>query len=139
MTVQLSNALTGIDWTEAAEVFKLAPLGTREPEKLRLAFMNSQRVCVAKDGERLVGLVRAISDFEYQAAVYDMVLLPQYQGMGLGKKMMTHLLDGLDVQTVVLYAVPGKEPFYEKLGFLKMKTAMAKADDPERMRRFGLL
>lgn len=139
MSIQLTSNLIGIDWQEAATVFKLAPLGTREPEKLRRGFENSQRVCIAWDESRIIGLVRAISDLVYHAAIYDLVLLPDYQGQGLGRKMMTYLLDGLDLQTVILYAAPGKEPFYEKLGFVPMKTAMGRFADPERIRSFGLI
>lgn len=138
-TVSLSSDLIGLDWSEAARVFELAPLGTREPEKLRRGFENSQRVCIAKDDQRLIGLARAITDFEYQAAVYDLVLLPDYQGQGLGRKMMDYLLDDLTVQSVILFAAPGKEPFYDKLGFIKMNTAMGRFDDPERVRKFGLI
>jgi hypothetical protein len=30
---------------------------------------------------------------------------------------------------IILYSVPGKEPFYRKLGFKRMNTAMAIFDD----------
>jgi hypothetical protein len=34
----------------------------------------------------------------------------------------------LPVPNIILYAVPGKEAFYSKLGFRKMLTAMAKLE-----------
>ena len=50
---------------------------------------------------------------------------------GLGKAIVQHLLDQVQgYKKVILYAVPGKEPFYRKFGFRRMRTAMAIFDDP---------
>jgi len=40
---------------------------------------------------------------------------------------------------IILYANPGTESFYEKLGFRRMKTAMAIFSDQERAIRRGLV
>jgi hypothetical protein len=40
---------------------------------------------------------------------------------------------------IILYAVPGKEPFYRKLGFLRMTTAMAIFDDQAAKLKNGYL
>ena len=40
---------------------------------------------------------------------------------------------------MILYANPGVEPLYEKLGFRRMKTAMAIFSDQERAIRRGLV
>ena len=123
--IEYKATLEGIDWTQAAEVIRQAPLGTREPAKLARAFQNSfAHVAVCDDG-RLIGLARAICDGEYQAAIYDVVLLPQYQGKGIGKKMIQELYAQLPVPNVILYAAPGREAFYRTLGFRKLLTGMA--------------
>ncbi|MEW5801248.1 MAG: GNAT family N-acetyltransferase [bacterium] len=116
-----------IDWNEAVSVFEHAPLGKRrrDPEKLKRAFGSSYAVVFAFDSDKLIGLGRAICDGEYQAAIYDVVLLPEYQGKGIGKDMMMRLCDQLPVENIILYAVPGRQGFYEKCGFRKMRTAMA--------------
>lgn len=88
MTFTFSFELKNVDWIEAAEIFRRAPLGTREPEKLRRACENSYLVCFAYAGDRLVGMGRALSDGEYQAAIYDLVVLPEYQGLGIGRQIM---------------------------------------------------
>ena len=44
----------------------------------------------------------------------------------LGKQIVAHLVEqSRGYRKIILYAVPGKEPFYRKFGFLRMKTAMA--------------
>jgi ribosomal protein S18 acetylase RimI-like enzyme len=126
MSFTFSFDLKDVDWTDAAEIYRRAPLGTREPDKLRRACENSYLVCFAYDGDRLVGMGRALSDGEYQAAIYDLVVLPEYQGLGIGRQIMESIHRRLPVKTIILYAVPGKEPFYKKLGYYKLLTGMAR-------------
>ena len=66
-------------------------------------------------------------------------VLPTYQGQGVGKRIVLALLEKLPVGTITLFANPGKEGFYEKLAFRKMKTAMALFADPERQSARGLI
>ena len=40
---------------------------------------------------------------------------------------------------IILYAVPGKEPFYKKFGFLRMKTAMAIFENQQQQLERGYL
>jgi len=119
-----SSKLDGIDWQEAAQVVEKAPLGKRDPIELRQAFEASYAAIVVRDDGKLIGLARALCDGQYQAAIYDVVLLPEYQGQGVGKEIMRRLRDMLPVKNVILYAVPGREGFYAKLGYKRMLTAM---------------
>jgi ribosomal protein S18 acetylase RimI-like enzyme len=61
----------------------------------------------------------------YQAALYDCAVIKPYQGRGLGKLIVQAMLSKLSGCNIILYASPGKEGFYKKLGFRKMKTGMA--------------
>jgi GNAT superfamily N-acetyltransferase len=133
MEIELKTTNDGIDWAELAEIFRLAPLGTRPPDKLAIRFANSYAVCFAFDGRKL------ISDGDEHAAIYDVVVLPDYQGKGIGRQVMDGLLAQVDVPTVILFAVPGKEDFYRKLGFSKMTTAMARFARVDLMRQHGYI
>lgn len=84
-----------------------------------------------------MGFGRAISDGAYQAVVYDCAVLPDYQGRKLGSLLMRHILSGVSGCNILLYAAPGKEGFYEKHGFRKMKTGMALFSNAEFMREKG--
>jgi len=132
MKIEYKFKLDQINWSDVAELFKRAPLGVRDPTKLRKSCEKSYLTCFAFDDSRLIGMGRAISDGEYQAAIYDLVVLPEYQGGGIGKAIMDQIHNRLPVETIILYAVPGKEVFYEKLGYRKMLTAMAKKVTNER-------
>lgn len=128
--IMYSTEKQRIDWDEAVVVFGRAPLGKRkrDPEKLRRAFESSYAVVFVFDSDKLIGLGRALCDGEYQAAIYDVVLLPEYHGEGIGKELMKELCDQLPVENIILYVVPGREDFYKKCGFQKMLTAMAILD-----------
>ena len=123
--INYSADLSGVDWIEAARIFKKAPLGQRDPKQLAKAFKGSFACLAAFEGPKLIGLARALCDGQYQAAIYDVVLLPEYQGTGIGKEIMRRLRAMLPVKNVILYAVPGREGFYAKCGYKKMLTAMA--------------
>lgn len=139
MNLSLIHTAADIDWHELALVYERAPLGARDPDQLRRAYEKSYRVCFAYDGPRLVGAGRVLSDGEYYAAVYDLVVLPEYQGQGIGSRIMASLMEDLPPGPVLLFAVPGKERFYERLGFQRMKTAMARFRNPQRAREQGYL
>ena len=56
----------------------------------------------------------------------DVAVLPDYQGQGLGKAVVNKLVAlSAGHKKIILYAAPGKEPFYRKLGVKRMATAMA--------------
>lgn len=137
--ITLSFSCSGIDWDEAVTVFERAPLGAREPLKLKKTFENSYAVCFAFANSALAGMGRAISDGVVQAAVYDMVVLPEYQGVGVGKRILQSLLDKCEGMTVTLYAMPEKIPFYQRLGFEMLASGMARFRDPVLMREVGIL
>ncbi|MEW6076184.1 MAG: GNAT family N-acetyltransferase [Thermodesulfobacteriota bacterium] len=122
--IHYETTITNIDWGKAAEVFRLAPLGERDPEMLSRAFQRSYAYVFTYDDEMLIGLCRALSDGEYQAAIYDVVLLPEYHGRGIGKEMVRLLFNKLQVPNIILFSAPGREGFYRKFGFKKMLTAM---------------
>jgi ribosomal protein S18 acetylase RimI-like enzyme len=139
MNIEIRFGTAGLDWRAVCEIFKRAPLGSREPDKLRRASENSHIVCSAWDGETIVGIGRAISDRQYQS-IYDVVVLPEYQNKGVGRSIMNALLQSLPKGTnVLIFVVPRKEGFYRKLGFGDLKTGMGLFANPEKARVGGYL
>lgn len=139
MDIRLSDDVDEISWPELAEVIERAPLGKRDLGKLETAFRNSEMRCFAFDGATLIGAGRGISDGALRAAIYDLVVLPEYQGKGIGSRIMDYLMERSRAEIVMLFANPGKEPFYERFGFRRMKTAMAIMDNVDARRKQGLL
>jgi GNAT superfamily N-acetyltransferase len=126
MTISWSDSLADVDWGELAELYRLAPLGNKTPQGLRTAFGNSMFRCFAREDGRLVGVGRALADGVDCSYVCDVAVLPSHQGTGLGQQVVERLLAlSRGHKKVILYSVPGKEPFYRRFGFKRMTTAMA--------------
>jgi GNAT superfamily N-acetyltransferase len=72
----------------------------------------------AWDGDKLVGFVRALSDGYLVAYVEDVMVHEEYQRSGVGKKLMTRLLEEIGgVAKVNLFCEGPVVKFYEGSGF----------------------
>jgi ribosomal protein S18 acetylase RimI-like enzyme len=126
MSLDWKYSIDGVDWEELSALYRAAPLGDKKPDHLRKVFGNSLYVSFVYDGSRLVGAGRALADGGDCSYICDIAVLPDHQGTGLGKKLVGDLVErSRGHKKIILYAVPGREPFYRKFGFLRMKTAMA--------------
>jgi ribosomal protein S18 acetylase RimI-like enzyme len=112
-------------------------MGYHEPSLHRKAFENSYVTVFLYQGNHLIGFGRAISDGAYQAAIYDVAVNPDYQRKGLGSTIIETILTRLPQCNIILYASPGKETFYIKHEFKRMKTGMARFTNAENMREKG--
>ncbi|KAF8056840.1 TAP1 [Scenedesmus sp. PABB004] len=72
------------------------------------------------EGERLIGLARATSDHAFNATIWDVLVHPEFQGQGLGRALVEHMVRGLlraDITNVTLFADTKVVDFYKGLGF----------------------
>ena len=127
----------GMDWPEVEGLFVLAGLDGRIGAKLRRAFENSQVVCAAYVSSRIVGIGRALTDWEYHAFIYDVAVHPDFQKQGIGRLLMHGILDRVPVWRVMLVASPDVQPFYAKFDFVEHPDVRARlnwdklSDHPE--------
>jgi ribosomal protein S18 acetylase RimI-like enzyme len=129
-----------IDWNELSNLYKIAPLGNKNPDDLKMAFSNSMYKCFVYDGDKLIGVGRAIADGVDVSYLCDVAVHPEYQRCGIGKQIVRKLLEFSEgYNKILLFASVGKEPFYSKLGFDKMTTAMAIFKNRVRVLEMGLI
>lgn len=81
----------GINWSDVCGVIKKAGLATHSLEDTEKAFKNSFVSVLIFHNNLLIGTGRAISDGIYQAVIYDIAVLPEYQKKGIGKIIMEKL------------------------------------------------
>ncbi|MGE0623221.1 MAG: GNAT family N-acetyltransferase [Pseudomonadales bacterium] len=70
----------------------------------------------ARDGPLLIGAVRVLSDGYYFGTIPELLVDPSYQGRGVGRRLM-ELAWQASPSSLYFGAQPGKEAFYEKLGY----------------------
>lgn len=122
-----------MDWNNLSELYRIAPLGEKSAKQLKTVFSNSMFKCFVFSGKQLVGAGRALADGGDCSYICDIAVHPEFQGIGLGKAIVKKLIAfSVGYKKVILYSNPGKEGFYRKLGFQKMKTAMAIFCDNEK-------
>ena len=95
------------------------------PEQAQAGLNGSTYIIAANDGGKTIGVARLVWDGGYAALIKDVLVLPDYQGNGIGKHMMEQMISYLKEQMkpgwgifVDLMTAIGKEAFYEKFGFV---------------------
>ena len=95
-------------------------------ERATVALNNSLYIIIASDPETQapMGMARVVGDGGYVYFICDVIVRPEYQSRGLGRRLITNVLDWIESQVedgetvmVNLMSAQDKEPFYEKLGF----------------------
>lgn len=129
-----------VDWDELSELYRIAPLGEKPPKDLETVFSASKFKCLVYAEGILVGAGRALADGADCSYIADVAVHPQYQGLGIGRKIIEKLVALSEGhKKIILYANPGKEGFYGKLGFRKMNTAMAIFSNQKQAMESGLI
>jgi ribosomal protein S18 acetylase RimI-like enzyme len=132
LAIAWSHSTDGIDWSELEALYRAAPLGNKSAAGLATVFGNSRYCCFAREDGRLVGAGRALADGADCSYICDVAVLPTHQGTGVGKEIVARLVDfSKGHKKIILYSVPGKEPFYRRFGFRRMRTAMAIFENQE--------
>ncbi|MDO9515421.1 MAG: GNAT family N-acetyltransferase, partial [Syntrophales bacterium] len=96
------------------------------PEMIRLIVTGSPCFLVARQGGRIVGMGRALSDGASDAYIQDVTVTDSFRGQGIGTRIVETLIGRLErdgIHWIGLIAERGSNPFYERLGFSIMEQA----------------
>lgn len=119
--IQVRDRQSDVDLQQLQELFKAAAFWAqnRRIDDLAIAIANSDPVISLWDQTQLIGFARATSDCVYRASIWDVVIHPDYQGYGLGKKLMETILNHPRVSRVerVYLMTTYQQGFYTRLGF----------------------
>jgi GNAT superfamily N-acetyltransferase len=91
------------------------------PAELEAALQASWCVVSAVEDGRLVGFGRVLSDGILHAMIYEVIVAPSHQRRGIGKRIVDQLVQrcrDAGIRDIQLFCAPGKQPFYEQLGFI---------------------
>ncbi|EDX87856.1 acetyltransferase, GNAT family [Synechococcus sp. PCC 7335] len=92
---------------------------TRKPEEMAVAIAHSHPVVIAWASEHLIGFARATSDGVFRATIWDVVMHPNYQGAGLGRRLVETLIAHPHMNKVerTYLMTTYQQRFYERIGF----------------------
>jgi ribosomal protein S18 acetylase RimI-like enzyme len=117
VAVRVDSSLEGIDWVQAkADLADDRFDNGRTPEALRRSFEQSQHVAFARDGDRLVGMARLLSDGVCNAYLLDVWTASSHRRQGIASALVRLLLEQVPGQHVGLQT-DDAEQLYRSLGF----------------------
>lgn len=123
MNIIYDNSLSVEDYLQLR---KSAGWGVFPKRQAQAGINNSAYVIAARADGKTIAMARVITDGGYVAFIMDVVVLPEYQGQGIGSTMlqmiMTYLRNMItddERMNVCLMSAKGKEGFYKQFGFLE--------------------
>lgn len=119
--LEYNNMLSVKEYCELRSAVEWQPI---MEEQAQSALHNSDFIIACRDDKNIVGGARIIWDKGYIAYLADVMVKPEYQKQGIGKKLVEECISYIDKQLkagwrikIVLVSAKGKEQFYEKFGF----------------------
>lgn len=107
---------------EFVDLLKRSTLGERrpidDPRCIRAMVQHASLLCTAWDQEKLVGVARSLTDFEYCCYLSDLAVDAAYQKRGIGRELIRLTQSRLGPRAkLILLAAPRAEAYYPRLGF----------------------
>jgi len=124
--LQVRTAAEKLDYPQLQRLMDLTAPWARDRTVADLERMvqGSEPVVHLWDGDFLVAFGRATSDGVYRAMLWDVMVHPRYQGQGIGRQLIGHLLAHPKLATVekVYLVTTDGQGFYERLDFKQNPT-----------------
>lgn len=96
---------------------------TDRADMLEKAFSNSLFVLGAYDGKTLIGIIRVVGDDASIIFIQDLLVLPEYQGRGIGTRLIKAILERYAHVYQLQLMTDGTEKniaFYKSCGLINM-------------------
>lgn len=117
---QVLSLYQAVEWTNY----------TANPDRLQAGLDGTLFMRAAYDGDRLVGLLRAVGDGATILFIQDILVLPTYQRQGIGTRLLTDCLaayEGIYQCHLMTDQTEKMTAFYERLGFTDVGNLAARA------------
>jgi predicted N-acetyltransferase YhbS len=116
------------DLDDVIELYRASTLGERRPIDDRAIVDDMVRhanlIVTAREGDRLVGIARSLTDFSYVCYLADLAVRDTHQKLGIGRELIARTRAELGPRAmIVLLAAPAAVDYYPKLGFTQHGSA----------------
>jgi ribosomal protein S18 acetylase RimI-like enzyme len=98
---------------------------TEKPDKLMKSLTNSTYLLICRDDDKLIGLIRSLTDDSAVNYIQDILVHTDYQRRGIGRELLNRVLKKYNhVRTHILLTddETKQKLFYESTGFRNIKT-----------------
>lgn len=105
---------------EIIDVYKSAGLNRPidDADRITEMYQHSNLVISAWQGDELVGVARALTDFAYCCYISDLAVKMEYQKHGIGKRLIELTKEAIGERSMLLLlSAPGAMEYYPKVGF----------------------
>ena len=115
------------DLDEVVELYVASTLGERRPvddrERMRRMLAEANLVVTAWDGQLLVGISRALSDFSFVTYLSDLAVRVSHQRQGIGRELIEQTRQVAPQAYLLLLAAPKAVDYYPHIGFTRHESA----------------
>jgi len=95
-------------------------------DRIQQMFLRADLIVSAWEGELLVGVARALTDFCYCCYLSDLAVRKEHQRQGIGKRLIDITKEHAGEQaTLILVSAPAAIDYYPKIGMARLDSAFA--------------
>lgn len=125
ITYQITSNLSTEDFID---ILNRSTLGERRPvddlECMESMIKNADIIVTAVLDEKIVGVVRAVTDFSYCCYLSDLAVDESFQHQGIGKRLIEKVREQLGTKCkIILLSAPAAVEYYPKIGFTQHSSA----------------
>ena len=113
---------------EFIEILNNSTLGERRPvdgiETIQGMLDNADIIITATINDKIIGIARAVTDFNYCCYLSDLAVHKDYQHKGIGKELINKVQEQLNNKCkIILLSAPNATEYYPKIGFKQHNSA----------------
>ena len=119
---------------EFIEILESSTLGERRPidekDTIKGMIKNADIIVTAILGDKIIGVARAVTDFNYCCYLSDLGVDIKYQKNGIGKNLILKIQEKLNTKCkIILLSAPDATKYYPKIGFTQHNSAWTLSRD----------
>ena len=107
---RLQELFMSVGWSDGSETPSMV-------KAYNIPFINSALVISAWRDERLIGVVRVLSDRMFRSVIYDLIVIPEFQHKGIGTELVKRCIEHFPNSEWLVETRKDTAGFYERIGF----------------------
>jgi predicted N-acetyltransferase YhbS len=125
VTYHIGEKLSVAEFTDILNRSTLAERRpVNEPDRIAKMLEHGNLMITARDGKKLIGIARSLTDFAFCCYLSDLAVDKAYQKQGIGKALIEKTRDAVAPHSMVLLlSAPSAMSYYPHVGMPKAENA----------------